>query len=226
MLKLSLTDSWKNALGDEWKKTYFKDIEAHLNKDLQENRKVFPSTDHIFQAFKLTPFEKVKVVILGQDPYHGEGQAMGLSFSVPRNVKIPPSLRNIYQELHTDLKLPLPHHGDLTSWAKEGVLLLNNVLTVNEGKAGSHHNVGWEKFTDKVIEVLNEDKKNLVFILWGAPAQKKAAQVDPSRHFVISSVHPSPLSSYRGFFGSKPFSQCNNYLQTHGIDPVDWKIQD
>lgn len=226
MLKLTLTDSWKNALGDEWKKPYFKDIEEHLNKDLQAGRKVFPSTDHIFQAFKLTPFEKVKVVILGQDPYHGEGQAMGLSFSVPRNVKIPPSLRNIYQELHTDLKLPIPHHGDLSSWAKEGVLLLNNVLTVNEGKAGSHHKVGWEKFTDRVIEVLNEDKENLVFILWGSPAQKKAAQVDSNRHKVISSVHPSPLSSYRGFFGSKPFSQCNNYLQAHGIDPVNWKIQD
>lgn len=226
MLKLTLTDSWKNALGDEWKKPYFKDIETRLNEDLKLDRPVFPSQDHIFQAFKLTPFEKVKVVILGQDPYHGAGQAMGLSFSVPRNVKVPPSLRNIYQELHTDLKLPIPNHGDLTSWANEGVLLLNNVLTVNEGKAGSHHKVGWEKFTDKVIEILNKDKKNLVFILWGSPAQKKAAHVDPARHLVLSSVHPSPLSSYRGFFGSSPFSQCNNYLQAHGIDPVNWKIQD
>jgi uracil-DNA glycosylase len=224
MLKLTLTDSWKEALGDEWKKPYFMEIENQLNLDLKAEKNVFPPKSQIFEAFELTPFEKVKVVILGQDPYHGMGQAMGLSFSVNRGVKVPPSLRNIYQELQSDLGLRIPDHGDLSSWAQQGVLLLNNVLTVTEGRAGSHHKIGWEKFTDKVIEVLNREKENLVFILWGSPAQKKASQVDPERHCILMSVHPSPLSSYRGFFGSKPFSECNKYLQIHKIRPIDWRI--
>lgn len=185
---------------------------------------IYPAASDVFRAFGACPFAHVKVVILGQDPYHGEGQAHGLSFSVPQGVKPPPSLVNILKELASDVGVEAPLHGDLSRWAQQGVLLLNTVLTVEHGKAGSHHGKGWELFTDHVIDVLNKKKEHLVFILWGTPAQKKADKVDRSRHLVLTSVHPSPLSSYRGFFGSRPFSQANAYLQSKGIPPIDWSL--
>lgn len=190
----------------------------------RKSKTIYPAATDVFRAFAACPFERVKVVILGQDPYHGEGQAHGLSFSVKRGVKLPPSLVNIFKELKSDVSVDTPTHGDLTRWAEQGVLLLNTVLTVEHGKAASHQARGWELFTDHVIDVLNTKKEHLVFILWGAPAQKKAEKVDRTRHMVLKSVHPSPLSSYRGFFGSKPFSQTNAYLQSKGMAPIDWNL--
>lgn len=200
------------------------ELQAFLKAEALAGKKIYPAAQDIFTALDACPFEQVKVVILGQDPYHGPGQAHGLCFSVQKGVAIPPSLMNIYKELATDVGVIPPAHGHLISWAQQGVLLLNTVLTVEDGKAGSHHKRGWELFTDRIVEVLNEKKKNLVFILWGSPAQKKAAKVDGTKHLLLKSVHPSPLSSYRGFFGSKPFSQTNAYLQKHGIAPIDWKL--
>lgn len=190
----------------------------------RKSKTIYPAATDVFRAFAACPFEQVKVVILGQDPYHGEGQAHGLSFSVKRGVRPPPSLVNIFKELKSDVGVETPTHGDLTRWAEQGVLLLNTVLTVEHGKAGSHHGKGWELLTDHVIDVLNSRKEHLVFILWGAPAQKKASRVDATRHLMLKSVHPSPLSSYRGFFGSKPFSQSNAYLQSMGKTPIDWNL--
>jgi uracil-DNA glycosylase len=195
-----------------------------LISEEQLGKSIYPDNSDIFRALEACPFEKVKVVILGQDPYHGKGQAHGLCFSVQKGVKIPPSLVNIYKELQSDVGVTPPEHGHLIEWAQEGVLLLNNVLTVEDGKAGSHHGKGWEQFTDRIVEILNEKKENLVFILWGSPAQKKAAKVDSARHCLIKSVHPSPLSSYRGFFGSKPFSKTNDYLKSRGLAPINWKL--
>jgi uracil-DNA glycosylase len=219
-----LTDAhWKTLLEEEFKKPYFKELKAFLNKEAAEGKEIFPPKKHIFEALNLTPFDKVKVVIIGQDPYHGKGQAHGLSFSVRAGVRIPPSLQNIFKELQQDLGIAIPKNGDLSNWAREGVLLLNNVLTVEEGKAGSHHGQGWEIFTDKIIELLNEKREHLVFILWGSPAQKKASKVDPKKHLILKSVHPSPLSSYRGFFGSQPFSQTNEYLtKTANHRKIEW----
>ena len=222
MSDINLDKSWKNLLKDELAKPYFKELQDFLEKETSIGQNIFPPQQQIFSALNLTPFEKVKVVILGQDPYHGTGQAHGLSFSVPRGVKPPPSLVNIYKELNSDLNIPIPDHGCLESWAHQGVLLLNNVLTVREGAAASHQDKGWEKFTDKIIELINTKKEHVVFILWGSPAQKKAANIDENKHLVIKSVHPSPLSSYRGFFGSKPFSKCNSYLRSQGIQEIDW----
>ncbi len=184
----------------------------------------YPKTDEIFKALQLTPFEKIKAVILGQDPYHGEKQANGLAFSVHKDIKIPPSLRNIYKELNSDLGLPIPNHGDLTKWANEGVLLLNSILTVQPNKPASHRNTGWEEYTDKIIQAINEKKENIVFILWGNYAQEKGKYIDTNRHLVIKSPHPSPFSARKGFFGSKPFSRCNNYLRKNGIEEIDWRI--
>lgn len=219
---MQLHPSWKPYLSQELEKPYIQELLQFLKVEKNKGKKIFPPEDQIFAAFEQTPFEQVKVVILGQDPYHGLGQAHGLSFSVGEKVKLPPSLVNIFKELQSDLGQQPPVHGSLAKWAEQGVLLLNSVLTVEEGKAGSHHKKGWEKFTDKVIEVLNQEKMNLVFILWGAPAQKKAAHVDERKHFLIKSVHPSPLSSYRGFFGSKPFSKTNEYLKAHHKDEIQW----
>ena len=221
---IKLESSWKSVLQDQFALPYMVELKQFLVHEAQAGKTIYPPAGDIFQALDSTPFEKVKVVILGQDPYHGPGQAHGLCFSVNKGVRLPPSLVNIYKELHDDLKITPPKHGHLISWAQEGVLLLNNVLTVEDGKAGSHHGQGWERFTDRIVELLNERRKNLVFILWGSPAQKKAAKVDGSNHLLIKSVHPSPLSSYRGFFGSKPFSQTNTYLESHGIKPIDWRI--
>lgn len=215
--------SWRSVLESEFKAPYFLDMEAKLSKEYSADN-IFPQKNDIFSALNFTPFLDVKVVILGQDPYHGKGQAHGLSFSVKDGIKIPPSLVNIFKELESDLGVKTPTSGDLQSWAKSGVLLLNNQLTVVEGKPMSHANIGWDQFTDKIIELINEKHKNIVFILWGAPAQKKAKTVDSKKHFIIKSPHPSPLSSYRGFFGSKPFSQTNNYLISKNLAPINWNI--
>ena len=199
-------------------------IEGHLAAARAAHKVVYPSEDAIFKALQLTPFEKVKVVILGQDPYHGPNQAMGLSFSVPPGERLPPSLRNIFKELASDLGIPPSRHGDLTAWAKQGVLLLNSILSVEQGQAGSHARVGWETITDGIIERLSREREHLVFVLWGAHAQKKAALIDRSKHLVIESAHPSPLSASRGFFGSRPFSRINDYLEKHGKEPIDWRL--
>jgi uracil-DNA glycosylase len=220
-----LEKSWKKHLGHEFNKPYMAKLLAFLAHEKKAGKAVYPSEEHIFEAFRLTPLNKVKVVILGQDPYHGEGQAHGLCFSVNKNIKIPPSLVNIFKELKDDLNINIPEHGNLESWGRQGVLLLNTVLTVENGKAGSHHKRGWELFTDKVIEILNSEREHLVFILWGSPAQKKAIHVDEKKHFIIRSVHPSPLSFYRGFMGSRPFSKANAYLKKNHIPEIDWNIQ-
>lgn len=221
---INIDPSWREVLGDEFEKDYMQDLRKFLISEADGGKIIYPPGPEIFAALNLTPFDKVKVVIIGQDPYHGPGQAHGLCFSVKKGVKIPPSLVNIYKELKDDMGITPPSHGHLSEWADQGVLLLNNVLTVEDGKAGSHHGQGWELFTDKIIWVLNEKKENLVFILWGSPAQKKAAAVDPSRHHILKSVHPSPLSSYRGFFGSKPFSKTNEFLKSKRIQEINWQI--
>lgn len=223
-MNLALDESWSRHLGQELQAPYMQELFHFLDQEHKADKKIYPPKSNIFEAFRLTPFDQVKVVLLGQDPYHGPGQAHGLCFSVNKDIKIPPSLVNIFKELNNDLGIEIPAHGCLESWARQGVLLLNNVLTVEDGKAGSHHQKGWERFTDKVIEVLNKEKNHLVFILWGSPAQKKAAKVDESRHKIIKSVHPSPLSVYRGFMGSKPFSQTNDYLKANGINEINWQI--
>jgi uracil-DNA glycosylase len=185
----------------------------------------YPPKKDIFRALELTPFEKIKAVILGQDPYHGDKQANGLAFSVHKDIRIPPSLRNIYEELNSDLGLAKPKHGDLTKWAKEGVLLLNSILTVKPHEPASHRGVGWEEYTDKIIQKINDKKENVVFILWGNYAQEKGKYIDREKHLVIESPHPSPFSARKGFFGSKPFSRCNTYLKKNGIKKIDWEIK-
>ncbi|MEK5644338.1 MULTISPECIES: uracil-DNA glycosylase [Paenibacillus] len=218
-------NDWDEQLKEETEKDYFQELRYKLAKEYKLH-KVYPPKEDLFKALKLTPYEDTKVVILGQDPYHGPGQAHGLSFSVKPGVRIPPSLVNIYKELHSDLGVPIPSHGTLVHWAEQGVLLLNTVLTVRDGEANSHKGLGWERFTDAVIEKLNERDKPVVFILWGSHAQKKGAFIDRKKHLVIQSVHPSPLSVHRGFFGSRPFSKANAFLAAHGIKPVDWAIPD
>lgn len=223
-MQFTIEKSWRPYLEQEFSLPYMQELMNFLHDEKAAGKKIFPDEDKVLEAFRLTKFDQVKVVILGQDPYHGEGQAHGLSFSVQKGIKTPPSLVNILKELKDDLGHDVPQNGLLESWARQGVLLLNTVLTVEESKAGSHHKRGWEKFTDKVIEVLNQEKENLVFILWGSPAQKKAQHVDSSRHLVLKSVHPSPLSVYRGFMGSKPFSKTNEYLRAHKIKEIDWSL--
>lgn len=196
----------------------------HFLVDEYNTETIYPKKENIWQAFEWTPYHEVKAVILGQDPYYGANQAHGLAFSVKPEVKLPPSLKNIYKELHDDLDIEPVSHGYLKSWAKQGVLLLNTVLTVRAGEAHSHKNKGWELLTDEVIRALNEREKPVVFILWGSPAQKKRALIDETKHKIVSSVHPSPLSAYRGFFGSKPFSKTNELLIESGQEPIDWKI--
>jgi uracil-DNA glycosylase len=200
-------------------------LREFLTSELKRGKTIYPESNNVFSAFNSTPFNKVKVVIIGQDPYHGEDQAHGMCFSVKKGVKIPPSLRNIYKELASDLSIETPQHGLLQSWADQGVLLLNTVLTVEKGMAGSHQGKGWEIFTDRVIDLLNKEKENLVFLLWGSPAQKKAKNVNSEKHLVLKSPHPSPLSAHRGFFGQHHFSKCNHYLKEKGIGPINWCIQ-
>lgn len=219
-----IDESWTPYLTEELHKPYMKDLFSFLEREKKSGKIIYPIENQIFEAFKLTPFSNVKVVIIGQDPYHGPSQAHGLCFSVQKDIPIPPSLKNIFKELEDDLGLKAPFHGNLESWAKEGVLMLNAVLTVEDGKAGSHHKKGWEQFTDKIIELLNSQREHLVFILWGTPAQKKAAIVDEKKHLVLKAVHPSPLSFYRGFLKSKPFSKTNSYLKSQGIKEINWEI--
>jgi len=223
---IKIVDSWKSPLAAAFKKSSMHDLRVFLTQRKQQRAVIYPPARDYFAAFNLTPFEQVKVVILGQDPYHGEGQAHGLCFSVAPDIARPPSLQNIFKEMHDDLNIPIPEHGCLTHWAKQGVLLLNSVLTVEKGKAGAHQGKGWESFTDDVMSVLNAQKEHLVFILWGAYAQKKASFIDESKHFVIKAPHPSPLSSYRGFFGQHYFSRINDDLQQHGLAPIDWQLPD
>ncbi len=214
-------NSWADKLSGEFEKGYFKRLIRFLeNEELTQT--VFPPKPERFNAYEMTPFEKVKVVILGQDPYHGIEQAHGLSFSVKGAQALPPSLKNIYKELMDDMGCPMPHNGDLSAWARQGVFLLNVVLSVRASAAGSHQQQGWETFTDATIRVLSEQREHLVFILWGKPAQSKEKLIDSSKHLVLKAPHPSPLSSYRGFFGSKPFSKSNAYLEAHGLRPIDW----
>jgi len=222
-MKTIIHNSWQDILADEFQKPYYQDLREFLKQEYA-TQKIHPDMYHIFEALQITPYEKVKIVILGQDPYHGPNQAHGLSFSVQPGVKVPPSLQNIYKELQNDLGIPPVNHGYLVPWAKQGVLLLNTVLTVRQGQAYSHQGKGWERLTDKVIEKLNERQDPVVFILWGKPAQKKISMIDTSKHVIIKSVHPSPLSANRGFFGSRPFSKANNALVALGKTPIDWQL--
>ncbi|MDT2836107.1 uracil-DNA glycosylase [Enterococcus durans] len=222
-MKEIIHNSWQDILADEFEKPYYHLLRDFLKKEYK-TQKIHPDMYHIFEALELTPYEKVKVVILGQDPYHGANQAHGLSFSVQPGVKIPPSLNNIYKELQSDLGIKPVNHGNLVSWAKQGVLLLNTVLTVREGQAYSHRGQGWERLTDTIIEKLNEREQPVVFILWGKPAQEKMKMIDRSKHIILTSSHPSPLSAHRGFLGSKPFSKTNDALLALGEQPIDWQL--
>jgi uracil-DNA glycosylase len=225
-MAVDLEASWLEVLGDEFDKDYMLKLKEFLKEEKQGGNTIYPKGSDIFNAFRKTPFNEVKVVILGQDPYHGPNQAHGLSFSVQKGVAVPPSLQNIYKELATDIPgFTIPKTGNLTEWAKQGVLLLNATLTVRAATAGSHQKKGWEKFTDTVIKTISDKKEGVVFILWGAYAQSKSVLIDDSKHLVIKSTHPSPLAvSHGGFFGSKPFSKTNDYLQKHGERPIDWQI--
>ena len=218
-----LSGSWAEALKGEFKKPYYKKLFQVVGEEYR-TRKVFPAPDDLFNAFHFTPLEQVKVVILGQDPYHNDGQAHGLCFSVKPDVEIPPSLVNIYQELEDDLGCYIPNNGYLEKWARQGVLLLNTVLTVRAHQANSHRGIGWEEFTDAAIRVLAEQDRPMVFILWGRPAQTKKSMLHNPKHLILEAPHPSPLSAYRGFFGSRPFSQTNEFLEKNGLAPIDWQI--
>lgn len=223
-MSINIHTDWLDLLNDEFSKEYYTKLRSFLTNEYKHNT-VYPNMYNIFQALNLTPYSEVKVVILGQDPYHGENQAHGLSFSVSPGVKIPPSLVNIYKELHTDLGCYIPNNGFLKKWAEQGVLLLNTSLTVRAGEANSHKNIGWEKFTDKIIELLNERKDPVVFILWGNNAISKEKIITNPIHYIIKSVHPSPLSASRGFFGSKPFSKTNKFLESINKPPIDWQVE-
>lgn len=217
--------TWKDLLGAEKQAPYFKQIMQFVQNERDSGKAIFPPQDEVFNAFKATEFHGVKVVILGQDPYHGPGQAHGLCFSVKPGVKTPPSLVNIYKELKQSVDgFEIPNHGYLQKWAEQGVLLLNTVLTVQQGMAHSHSKIGWEAFTDRVIEQLNEHGEGIVFMLWGSHAHKKGARIDPSRHHVLKTTHPSPLSAHRGFLGSRHFIQCNRILTQQGKSPIDWQV--
>lgn len=222
-MKKIIHNSWQEVLADEFEKDYYQQLRIFL-KNEYATQKIHPDMYHVYEALELTPYEEVKVVILGQDPYHGVNQAHGLSFSVQPGVKTPPSLVNIYKELKNDLGIEPVSHGNLVTWAKQGVLLLNTVLTVREGQAYSHRGKGWEQLTDAIIEKLNERDKPIVFILLGKPAQEKMKMIDKSRHIIITAPHPSPLSAHRGFFGSKPFSKTNDALLALGETPIDWQL--
>ena len=222
IMTFNITTSWKKKLNHELQKPYFEELLQFVTAEYIAND-CFPHPDNIFKAFELSSFEETKVVIIGQDPYHGYGQAHGLCFSVQPGTKVPPSLVNIFREIRDDLKKPLPDHGNLQHWAEQGVLMLNATLTVRAGEAGSHQRKGWEKFTDAVISILSEERENLVFLLWGGPAQKKGRKIDSSKHLVLTSGHPSPLAANRGYwFGNKHFSKTNEYLESLGKEPIHW----
>lgn len=221
-MDVNIHPSWKSVLSEEFGQPYFKNLVAFVKKEYSQFT-CFPKGPHIFEAFNQCPFDRVKVVLIGQDPYHGEGQAHGLCFSVNKGIAVPPSLQNIYRELHTDLGKPVPAHGNLTHWARQGVLLLNATLTVRKANAGSHQGKGWEKFTDAVIKKIGDQKEQVVFLLWGGQAKKKGQIIPKDRHLVLTSGHPSPLSANRGYwFGNKHFSKANAYLEKAGKDPIEW----
>lgn len=220
-MDVKIEESWKVKLSKEFESENFKQLVKFIKSEYQ-NGKIYPPAKDIFNAFDYCPFDKTRVVIIGQDPYHGPGQAHGLCFSVNKNVKPPPSLVNIFKEINDDLGLPIPNHGNLEHWAHQGVLLLNATLTVRASQAGSHQNKGWEIFTDAVIKILSEARENLVFLLWGAYAQRKGAVIDRSRHLVLESAHPSPFAVHRGFYGNKHFSKTNNYLSSKNLTPINW----
>ena len=223
---VQLKPDWLDALQGEFAQPYMQQLRDFLQAEKAAGKVVFPPGALIFNALNSTPLDKVRVVIIGQDPYHGPGQAHGLSFSVPPGVRTPPSLQNIFKEINRDLGLPIPQHGCLQSWAEQGVLLLNAVLTVEQGQAGSHARRGWERFTSRVIELVNERCEHCVFLLWGSYAQRKGEQIDRTRHCVLTSVHPSPLSAHRGFIGNGHFSAANDYLVSNGLAPIDWSLPD
>lgn len=220
----TLHPAWQTVIGDELKKPYMQTLRSFLVEQKSAGKTIYPPMPLIFNAFNSTPFEKVRVVIIGQDPYHGDGQAHGLSFSVPAGVRLPPSLKNIFKEIEADLGVSMSGSGDLTPWAQQGVLLLNATLTVEQAAAGSHQKKGWEEFTDAAIRALNEQREGIVFLLWGSYAQKKGAYINADKHLVLTSVHPSPLSAHRGFFGNQQFSQINHYLKSQGQAPIQWSL--
>jgi uracil-DNA glycosylase len=221
----AITNDWLEPLSPEFKKPYYAKLYRTVRQEYA-TQEVYPAADDIFNAFAFTPLSEVKVVILGQDPYHNVGQAHGLCFSVKPDVEIPPSLVNIYQELHDDLGCKIPNNGYLEKWARQGVMMLNTVLTVRAHQANSHRGIGWEEFTDAAIRILNEVDRPMVFILWGRPAQMKKRMLNNPKHLILEAPHPSPLSAYRGFFGSRPFSKTNEFLTAHGLTPIDWQIED
>ncbi|SFM11854.1 Uracil-DNA glycosylase [Halopseudomonas yangmingensis] len=221
---LRLEASWKQALADQFEQPWMQQLRDFLQAEKAAGKQIYPPGPLLFNALDSTPLPKVKVVIIGQDPYHGPGQAHGLSFSVPPGVPAPPSLQNIFKEIQRDFGYPIPAHGCLQHWAEQGVLLLNAVLSVEQGRPGSHTNHGWERFTSRIIEVLNAEREHLVFMLWGNYAQKKGAHIDGQRHCVLRSVHPSPLSAHRGFIGCGHFSAANAWLESHGQTPIDWRL--
>lgn len=223
--EVQIESSWKSVLSNEFNQDYFKDIKQFILNERDKGKEVYPPGKSMFNAFNLTPFNQVKVVIIGQDPYHGPGQAHGLSFSVPTGIKTPPSLQNIYKEIQNDLGLAIPNHGNLESWATQGVLLLNAVLSVNANEPASHKAAGWENFTNAVIYYLSQQKSNLVFMLWGRFAQEKELLIDSNKHLILKAAHPSPFSAHQGFMGCKHFSKTNAYLIQNGISPINWSIK-
>ena len=223
-MNVKIEETWKEVLKDEFKKPYFEQITEHLKTEKEQGKVIYPPGSLIFHAFEATPFDKVKVVILGQDPYHGPRQAHGLSFSVQKGVPPPPSLINIFKELHEDVGMPVPKHGNLEHWAKQGVLLLNASLTVRAGEPMSHAKLGWHYFTDAAITKISEEKEGVVFLLWGKFAQEKRALINLKKHLILTSAHPSPLSAKNGFFGNQHFSKANAYLMKQGMDPIDWSL--
>lgn len=223
-MSVKIESSWREALKDQFNKEYFKQIVLHIRTEREQGKIIFPKGNNIFKAFDATPLNKVKVVIIGQDPYHGAGQANGLCFSVNRGVSAPPSLQNIFKELQRDIGLKIPSHGDLLKWAEQGVFLLNASLTVRSGEPMSHAQIGWATFTDSVIKTISAKRDKVVFLLWGKFAKEKMQLIDPNKHYLLTAPHPSPLSAHQGFIGCGHFSSCNMYLVKNGIDPIDWQL--
>ncbi len=223
-MEVKIAQSWKNQLQQEFEQDYFRGIVERVKSDISQGITIYPKGSDIFRAFDLCSFENTKVVLLGQDPYHGPGQAHGLCFSVPEGIRIPPSLVNIYKELHSDTGFTIPYYGNLTKWAEQGVLMLNTSLTVQAHQANSHSRIGWEKFTDAVIRKISEAKEHCVFVLWGGNARSKVGLIDASKHLILQSAHPSPLSAHNGFFGNRHFSKINEYLTANGLTPIDWQV--
>ncbi|MCO6496705.1 MAG: uracil-DNA glycosylase [Chitinophagaceae bacterium] len=223
-MEVTIESSWKSILQPEFDKPYFQELVTFIKSEISNGKTIYPPGKLFFNAFDQTPFDQVKVVLLGQDPYHNPGQAHGLCFSVPNGITPPPSLKNIFKELHDDLGIPIPNHGNLTNWAKQGVLLLNTSLTVRRNEPASHSQIGWQQFTDATIRQISEKKDSVVFILWGAHAKNKRILIDPHKHFILTASHPSPYSASNGFFGCKHFSKTNNWLINHGKTPVDWNL--